>query len=236
MKSFLINPRVSFVGVLSSALVFWFTFASLVAAHEVLPAIADVTHEGEQVKFDVRLNLETLVAGIDVSEIADTDDAPEAADYDALRAMEPAALEDAFRAYWPQMVAGMRIMADGVQVAPELTQVTVAPLGDIDLPRQSEIAFVAAIPADSETISFGWDRAFGDIAIRQMGVDLPFDALLQGGGRIKAARQRLAVFLFILDRNARDPGFNRGPRHIGRHKADQARIKRRRDDVIAAKA
>ena len=180
MKSFLINPRVSFVGVLSSALVFWFTFASLVAAHEVLPAIADVTHEGEQVKFDVRLNLETLVAGIDVSEIADTDDAPEAADYDALRAMEPAALEDAFRAYWPQMVAGMRIMADGVQVAPELTQVTVAPLGDIDLPRQSEIAFVAAIPADSETISFGWDRAFGDIAIRQMGVDLPFDALLQG--------------------------------------------------------
>lgn len=181
MNSLSTAAKVSFVTVMSSAALMWFTFVSVATAHEVLPAIADVTQDGDVVTFDVRLNIETLVAGIDAGEITDTDAAPEAAEYDALRALDPAALDAAFRDYWPQMADGIRVMVDGTAMPVRLTDVNAGPLGDIALPRQSEVTFVADLPAGATDMSFGWDRSFGDIAMRQMGVELPYDALLQGG-------------------------------------------------------
>ena len=171
----------SLVRVMSSALALWLTFASLAQAHEVLPAIADVTRDGAALTFDVRLNLETLVAGIDASEVTDTNDAPQAADYDALRALEPAALEAAFREYWPQMAEGIDVTVDGTPAPVSLQAVSVPPVGDAELPRQSQITFAADLPEGAQSVQFAWDSAFGDIALRQMGVDLPYDALLQRG-------------------------------------------------------
>lgn len=181
MGSLFTDAKVSFVRVLSSALALWLTFTCMASAHEVLPAIADMTATDDELVFEVKLNLETLVAGIDVTEVSDTDDAPQAADYDALRLMGPVAIEDAFRKFWPQMAQGIVVSVDGSPQPITLTNVTGGEVGDIDLPRQSTISFAAALPAGAQQAQFGWDRQFGDIAIRQMGVELPYDALLQGG-------------------------------------------------------
>ncbi len=72
-------------------------------AHEVVTAIADMTLVDGRLNFEVRLNLEPLVAGINLAAVNDTNNAPQAATYDTLRALDPAALETRFRAFWPQM-------------------------------------------------------------------------------------------------------------------------------------
>ena len=182
----MIGPKVSFGKVLSSAAALWLTFVSLAAAHEVLPAIADVTAADGQVTFEVQMNLESVLARIDVSQVADTDDAPEAADYDAFRALDGPALEAAFHEFWPQMAEQIRVRADETDVALTLTNVDVSEPRSQDLPRASQITFVGDLPDGAETLTFGWDRTFGDIALRQMGVDLPYDVLLQGGADSEA--------------------------------------------------
>jgi hypothetical protein len=67
------------------------------AAHEIRPTIADVEVGRDQVSISLRIALEPLIAGIDLSSVDDTNDAPEAAIYDRLRALGPEALEAAFR-------------------------------------------------------------------------------------------------------------------------------------------
>ena len=181
MTSFSIVPKLSLTRLLSSAILLWLTTLSSAMAHEVLPSIADMTQEGDQVTFDVRLNLESFIAGINMTEVADTAEAPQAADYDSLRALEPAALEDSFRAFWPQMAAAMTLTADGVPLDPQLTSVAVGPLGDVEVTRASEIRFTAQLPEKAQTIQVGWTPEFGVLVLRQMGVDAPYDGYLEAG-------------------------------------------------------
>lgn len=147
----------------------------------MLPSIADMTQEGDSIQFDIRLNLESFIAGIDMTAVADTATAPEAATYDALRAMEPSELEARFTAFWPQMASQITILADGQPVTPELAGVTVGPLGDIEVTRPSQLAFTAALPADTKTVQVGWASDFGVLVLRQMGVEAPYDGYLEAG-------------------------------------------------------
>lgn len=167
--------------VLSSAVLIWVTALSSVWAHEVLPAIADMTETDGRIVFDVRANLENFVAGIDLTEVQDTDAAPQADTYAALRALDPAELENRFRAFWPQMAAGITLTVDGVALTPELDAVTVAPVENPEIVRTSDFRFSAALPDGAETVQVGWDRAFGVLVVRQMGVEAPYDGYLEAG-------------------------------------------------------
>lgn len=173
--------KLSFVRALSSAMLIWLTTLSSAMAHEVLPSIADMTRTDDRLSFEVRLNLESFVAGIDQSAFADTNAAPEAADYDSLRALDPAALEEQFRAFWPQMAQGITLTADHAALSPELQSVIVGAVGDVEQTRSSTITFDAALPADALTVTVGWDKSFGTLVLRQMGVDAPYDGYLEAG-------------------------------------------------------
>ena len=72
---------------LMSSLVVSFLALTGVHAHELRPAIADVTMTKTKVKIELLLTVETLLAGIDLTEIINTDDAPEAIIYDQLRSL-----------------------------------------------------------------------------------------------------------------------------------------------------
>lgn len=181
MRSFQVVARVSLVWVMSSML--WLMAADMADAHEVLPAIADMTQTGDQLAFDVSANIESFVAGIDLAEVADTDEAAEAATYDELRALDPAALEAAFREFWPQMAQGITIEVDGAALTPELTRVEVPEVGNVELVRSTRIGFAVTLPAGAEAVIVGWDRAYGTLVIRQMGVDAPYDGYLEVGER-----------------------------------------------------
>ena len=131
--------------------------------------------------FTVRLNIEGLVAGIDLSKISDTNLAAEAASYDQLRALGPAELEHRFRAFWPEMARNITIDTGHEKLVPRLLTVEVAETGNIEILRSSQIRFAVELPSGTETVRVGWLAKFGELVIRQMGVEEPYDGYLQGG-------------------------------------------------------
>ncbi|MEY1555547.1 HupE/UreJ family protein [Yoonia sp. R2331] len=166
---------------MSSAMLVWITLASSAQAHEVLPTIADMRKEGDSLVFDMRLSMESFIAGIDQDSVLDTDATPQAADYDRLRALEPAELQAAFAAFWPQMAARISVTADDVPLDLTLVEALAGDVGDVDLARASAIRVAAALPQGAETVSFAWDRSFGTMVLRQVDVPAPYDGYLQSG-------------------------------------------------------
>ncbi len=166
---------------MSSLVLMFGLLATPVFAHEVLPSIADMTQTEDGLVFDVSLNLESFIAGIDQATTVDTDDAAEAVDYDSLRALEPSALEAAFREFWPEMAQNIAVTVDGIEQDVNLSAVTIDPVGDFELPRVSKIQFTASVPEGAQAVSIGWVPEFGALVLRQMGVDAPYDGYLDAG-------------------------------------------------------
>jgi len=137
-------------------------------AHEIRPAIADVAISAEQVDIEIRLTLETMVAGLDLSELEDTNASPLADQYDRLRALPPGELEAEFQEIWPQVSAGFFLTAGDVDLVPQITAISAGPLGDIELSRESVLNLVAQLPADDSAVTFGWKSEFGPLVVRQV--------------------------------------------------------------------
>jgi hypothetical protein len=159
----------------------WLAFSVTASAHEVTPSIADLSVKDGVLTLDVRLSLEGFIAGIDLTDVIDTNAAGEAATYDALRALEGSALEARFRAFWPDMAGMIVIRSGGRALRPELVSVTIPEVGDTNLVRTSEIRIQADLPAIAARVELGWARAFGALVVRQIGVEDGYEAYLEGG-------------------------------------------------------
>jgi hypothetical protein len=150
-------------------------------AHEVSPAIADMTRQGAVLEFTVAANLEAFVARIDLEGLSDTSAADSDGTYDALRALPEEALAEAFRAFWPEMAEAIVVRGDGTPLALSLVSVEPGPVGDTDLPRPSILRFDAALPAGVRAVEVGWAPRFGDLVLRQQGVEAPYTGYLEPG-------------------------------------------------------
>ncbi len=157
------------------------TTLSVAQAHEVLPSIADMREVDGRIVFEVSANIESFVAGINLTETADTNEAAEAATYDELRALAPDALASEFEEFWPQMATAITLTADGAPLTPELDNVVVGPTADVEIVRTSTIQFSAPLPADTVNVQFGWAPELGVLVLRQMDVPSPYDAYLEAG-------------------------------------------------------
>ena len=62
-------------------------FSGSSQAHELRPAIADVLVTQTEVQIKLLVTVETLLADIDLTQVTDTDEAPEAKKYDQLRSL-----------------------------------------------------------------------------------------------------------------------------------------------------
>ncbi|WP_281982052.1 HupE/UreJ family protein [Thalassorhabdomicrobium marinisediminis] len=158
------------------------TGASAATAHEVLPTIGDMEVQGDVLSFTLEGNFESLVAGIDLEGLEDTEAAPEADTYDRLRALDPAAFEAEVEAYWPQMAEAITVLVDGTDVPVELVGVQVPQAGDVDLVRASTLQFRAPLPEGAESVQVGWPAEYGVLVLRQTGVEAGWDGYLSGGG------------------------------------------------------
>lgn len=150
-------------------------------AHEVRPAVADVEVGTDRVTMSIRLTLEALIAGIDLQGLDDTDSAPQAQRYDALRALSPEALEQAFRESWPSLQTGVTLQAGGAALLPEVTDLSIPEPGDLDLPRDSTLHLSAPLPADGSDVTVGWVAAYGPLVIRQGTGEGAYSAYLTDG-------------------------------------------------------
>lgn len=177
MKSLQLCTKMWLALLLSSLL----ALATPLRAHEVQPAIADMTANGDTLNFDIRLNIEGFIAGIDLAGTDDTNATPQAADYDQLRNLAPGPLEARFAAFWPQMAPRIVILTDGTPILPRLSGIHVPDIGNIEQPRSSTLRFSATLPPGAKTVQIGWAREFGTLVLRQIGVDKPYDGYLEAG-------------------------------------------------------
>ena len=175
------DAKVAFLRVLSSAVIFWFTTLSTAQAHEVIPSIGDMRVVDGEITFEIRANLESFVAGINLTETADTNESAQAETYDELRALPANELAARFNFFWPDMAEGITLTADGAPLVPELRDVTVGPVGDVDVVRFSTFRFAAPLPEGAETVQMGWSPEFGVLVLRQMDVPEPYDGYLEEG-------------------------------------------------------
>lgn len=151
-------------------------------AHEIRPTIADIEVTAERVTLTLRVTLETLIAGIDLSQVDDTNDAPEAAIYDGLRALDSAALEVALRDAWPRVSQGFVLEVEGQRLAPEIVSVAVPAIGDVELPRDSILTIGATLPPGDAGVEIGLAEQFGTFIPRQIGGgDDAYEGFLDGG-------------------------------------------------------
>jgi len=157
------------------------------AAHEVRPAIADVAVGEETVEITLRMSLEPLIGGLDMTTLENVTDSPLASRYEELRAETPAELEATLRAIWPELAAQITLLAGTTRLSPEIVSVTIPDENDLTVARESTLLITAALPDDGTPVQFGWAGSYGAIAVRQAGGgDQAYTAILQNGNLSEA--------------------------------------------------
>jgi len=156
-------------------------WAGTAGAHEVVPTIADLTVSDGVARLDMRVNVEAQLSGIDLDVVEDTDNAVNAADYDALRALGAAEIEARVPTLAATWNALPLLLADGVPIVLTLDAVTVPELADPELARITDVTLSGAVPAGTGTVQVAWPDGAGDLILRQQGVEAPYTGLIDGG-------------------------------------------------------
>lgn len=147
------------------------------------PAIVDVefTTQG-QFTVNLELNLEAILAGIS-PELEDTDDSPNAAQYDALRAMSAAQLEAELQSHLADLQQGFAVQFDGQDALMQYQNAEIPEVGNIDIARVSQVRYSGAIPPASQQAVWRFDAENGNCVIRfkQPGMDKAASFWLTGG-------------------------------------------------------
>jgi hypothetical protein len=154
------------------------------AAHELRPAIATATLDRSgAIELRVTLNLEAYVAGIGTQH-SNTAEAPQAAEYDRLRAAAPEALRAAFEPLAKDFAAGLNLAFDGGAAALTLTDVAVPDVGDVEVARISTLVLTTTAPAGAASMTFAAPEGLGATAFRavRVGEGTPFFSAFQRAG------------------------------------------------------
>ena len=149
-------------------------------SHEVTPAIAEILKKKDGVQLEIRLNIEALLSGIDLSNVSNTDESKQSAKYDFYRGRSDIDLKSDLSEIWPSLETEIKIKQDNELVALRLKNIIVEGQENFDYPRFSTIVFVASVDP-YRPFSFQWSKAYGDIVLRGPGSENGFTQYLQAG-------------------------------------------------------
>ena len=146
------------------------------------PAIADMALDDARVSISIEMNLEAALAGIG-PEHDDTEGAPQAEQYDALRASEPDAVRAAFSQFEQEFLSRLTVQVGEAAVTPTVRGVDIPSVGDVDLARESVVTLNADLPDGSRDVVFGWDASLGALILRAPGetAEAPYSVYLTDG-------------------------------------------------------
>lgn len=153
-----------------------------VRAHEVQPTVMDVTIMPDRLDITAEWMVEAAVAGLDLTDLEDTTEAENDNEYDRLRALEPAELEEALRAVWPEIADKFLLEAADTQLSPELVSADIPPVGNTELPRISTLQLTMPLPEGDAPVTIGWASELGPLVVRQAGVENGYASFLSPGG------------------------------------------------------
>ncbi len=136
------------------------------AAHEIRPAIVDVHLQADGTyQVSLQVNMEALLAGVSPAH-SDTDESPNAARYNDLRALLASELEARIRTFWPQYRDGVRLEFDGVRDVPELAAVDISDPGDLARARLTTLQITGGIPPGAKTLRWTYAPQYGGSVLR----------------------------------------------------------------------
>jgi hydrogenase/urease accessory protein HupE len=134
--------------------------------HTIRPAVVTVDVDAEgATRVAIRVNAETLVARIG-PEYTDTDESPNAAEYNRLRAMAPAELATEFKAFAPAMLDRLELEVDGQRVLLSYEGIEIPDPGDLELSRDSTVQLSGKIPPNSASLVWRWPAEYGSNVLR----------------------------------------------------------------------
>ena len=178
-SSFLkVSQKVAQTLVKSTLLLVTLWFATAAATHETRSAVADVFFEDGNAKLEIYLNAESLLAGIDQSQYSNTNDAPEAADYDALRLLSDADLIAKINEDWATLSQGIDFAGAGTLT---LDKVEVDSEPNFELPRDTRLFISAPVQDGVNEATLSWVKEYGGLVLRWGTVEDAFAVLLRDG-------------------------------------------------------
>ena len=136
------------------------------AAHEIRPAVATLEFLADsRYEIAITVNIEAVVAAVSPQH-RDTDESPNAREYNRLRALTPEALRAVVEEQIKQYLDGIEIEFGGARVRPVLAGFDIPPVGDVALSRQTTVRLGGATPAGAKTAAFRYAERFGSCVLR----------------------------------------------------------------------
>lgn len=156
--------------------------ATVSHAHEVLPTLSDMTVvEDTVLRFEMTLNAEAFLAGIDLDVVEDTDEAEGTTDYNALRALPASDLAQRLPELLRDWTKQQMVVVDGAPLPLSLGSYAFNDPADLEQPRQTDVVVDVFMPPASQSVVINWPAGNGAFVLRQQGVNEPYTGLLQGG-------------------------------------------------------
>jgi hypothetical protein len=142
-------------------------------AHEIRPAIVTMLI-GATNDFEVTatINIEALLAGIG-PEHKDTNDAPEAQTYNALRALPSDALRAKFQEFAPRWLDGVKLDVNGTKAALTVAEVAIPETRDPAAARISTVRLTGKSATLLQVVSWSYAKEFGASILRIKRGDKP---------------------------------------------------------------
>ena len=158
-----------------------FVFFGQVNAHEIQPAIVSISAEGDQLNVEVELSLEAVLAGVDLAEIANTQESENEDDYNRLRALSVAELESYARDNWRGIQDKIYLSFNDNKTKVNLNSIDITAQTNVELARLSVLKMAADIPFDARTFQFGWSSELGLMVLRRTDLENGFAGYVEPG-------------------------------------------------------
>lgn len=148
-----------------------FSTSTGVLADVVKPALIEISaYTSGDVRIKIRASIEALLTGIN-AEYKNTKNAPTAAEYDALRIMQPDNLQTEFQIFKHEMLKQIFLKADGQVVQLQVDHVLIPEPGYAKVPRISTIELSGQLSRNFKTLQWYYPARFGDNAVRVRQID-----------------------------------------------------------------
>lgn len=140
-------------------------------ADVVKPTMIDITvHADGRVTLEMHVSIEALLTGIN-NRYRNTQDAPQAKDYDALRALQAAELIKHFKPFQNQLLDKIALKFDDKKVTLRIIDVEIPEPGYQKVPRASVIFMEGEVPRASRHLTWYFPKQFSNNAVRVKQVD-----------------------------------------------------------------
>lgn len=162
----MIPPRPRLSQCLAQLLMLLLLSCGSAAAHEIRPAVATLTLEsGGHYTLVLAVNIEAVIAAVGAQH-RDTDESPNAREYNRLRLLAPRALQPVIEAQLGTYLQGIDLRFDGLRAQPQPTTVDIPEVGDVALSRVTTLRLSGITPAGGKTVTLQYAARYGDCVLR----------------------------------------------------------------------